>query len=121
VTPAGRLAAAAIVALAALQVAWHAWLAPPASTAPWAMAVAFALPLAPALVLLAARHRRAAFWGAVAALLYFSHGVMVAWATPAERGLGLAQAALAAALIVAAGWDGLRARFARRPSSPPGL
>lgn len=117
-TTASRAAGAGIVVLAALQLAWHAWLAPPASVAPWQMAAAFLAPLLPALVLLVLRHRRAAFWGAVAALLYFCHGVMVAFVSPGERALGLAEAALSALLIVAASWDGLGRRFARRTAPP---
>jgi uncharacterized membrane protein len=117
-TIAARAAGAGIVALAALQVVWHGWLAPPASVAAWPMAVAFVAPMLPALVLLLLRHRRAAFWGAVAALLYFCHGVMVAFVAPGERALGLAEAALSALLIVAASWDGLGRRFARRAAPP---
>ena len=110
---AGRVAAAAVVAMAALQLAWHGWLAPAAGGAHWAVAAFFLLPLLPALVLLPARHRRAPFWGALAALLYFCHGVMVAWAAPEQRALGVAEAMLSAVLIVAASWDGLRRRFPR--------
>ena len=117
-SPASRLAGAAIVGLSMLQLAWHGWLSPPASVSPWLLAAAFLAPMLPALVLLLARHRRAAFWGAVAALLYFCHGVMVAWAAPADRTLGLAEAALSALLIVAASWDGLGRRFARRAPPP---
>ena len=113
-----RIAAAAIVALALLQFAWHGWIVPPATVAPWVLAAVFALPLAPALVLLARRHPRAAFAGALAALLYFCHGVMVAWAAPDVRALGVAEVALSAVLIVAASWDGLRRRFARRTAPP---
>jgi uncharacterized membrane protein len=117
-TVASRIAGAGIVALAALQVAWHGWLAPPETVAPWQMALAFAAPLRPALGLQLLRHRRAAFWGAVAALVYFCHGVMVAFATPDERTLGLAEAGLSALLIVATSWDGLGRRFARRTPPP---
>ena len=117
-SPAARVTAAAIVGLFALQLAWHGWLAPPARSAPWAMALFFALPILPALVLVLLRHRRAGFWGALAALVYFSHGVMAAWATPGVRGLALAQVALSAVLVVAASWDGMRGRFARRRPPP---
>lgn len=115
---AARVAAAAIVGLFALQLTWHGWLAPPARSAPWAMALFFALPILPAFVLTLLRHHRAGFWGALAALLYFSHGVMAAWASPGVLGLALAQVALSASLVVAASWDGMRARFARRRPPP---
>ena len=115
---ASRTAALAIVALAALQLAWHGWLAPPVEAAPWALAVFFLLPILPALVLTLLGHRRAGFWGALAALLYFSHGVMVAWSSPGETALGLVQAALSAVLVVAASWDGMRARFNKKRPPP---
>ena len=115
-----RIATAAIVALAGLQVAWHAWLAPPTQAEPWALALFFLLPILPALVLTLLRHRRAGFWGALAALLYFSHGVMVAWSSPGETALGLLQAVLSAVLVVAASWDGMRGRF-NKPRNPPAV
>lgn len=116
---ASRLAATALLALAALQWAWHGWLAPPVSAPAWAMAAAFTLPLAPALLLLLIGHRRAGFWGALAALVYFSHGVMAAWVSPEVRWLALAQAAISATLVVAASWDGVSARFRKRAVSAP--
>jgi uncharacterized membrane protein len=120
-TVAGRFAGTAIVAMVALQLAWHGAIAPPAKSPPWVLAAVFAAPMLPALALLLVRHRRAAFWGAVAALLYFCHGVMIAWVSPGERWLGLAEAALSAVLIVAASWDGLQRRFSRRPAPRAGL
>ena len=116
---ASAITAASVLALTVLQWAWHAWLAPPQDAPAWAMAAAFCLPLLPALVLLAIGHRRAGFWGALAALLYFSHGVMSAWVSPDQRWLALAQAALSAVLVVAASWDGVRARFRKPAAAPP--
>ena len=113
-----RIAAAAILALFALQAAWHGWLAPPTRAAPWAMVLFFSLPILPAVLLLALRSRYAGFWGAMAALLYVSHGVMAAWASPEVRGLALMEAALSALLVVAASWDGMRGRFAARRRPP---
>ncbi|MFY2762465.1 DUF2069 domain-containing protein [Arenimonas sp. MALMAid1274] len=117
-TSAGRVTALAILALFALQIVWHGWLAPPVHAAPWVMALLFALPILPALGLLLAGHRRAGFWGAFAALLYFSHGVMAAWVSPDVRNLALGQALVSAVLVVAASWDGLQARFRRRRAPP---
>ncbi|MBW8367203.1 MAG: DUF2069 domain-containing protein [Arenimonas sp.] len=115
-----RITTAAIVALAALQLAWHAWLVPPVEAAPWALAIFFTLPILPALVLALMRHRRAGYWGALAALLYFSHGVMVAWSSPGELWLGMIEAALSTVLVVAASWDGMQARF-NKPRGPTAL
>lgn len=113
-----RITAASIVAVFALQLAWHGWLSPPTTAAAWPVAIFFALPMLPALVLVLLRHRRAGYWGALAALIYFSHGVMVAWSSPGEQWLGLAQAALSAVLVLAASWGGMRARFGKRPAPP---
>jgi uncharacterized membrane protein len=121
VSPATRLATVAILGLLALQVAWHGWLAPAQTVPPWMMVLAFAAPLLPAFVLVLLRHRRAPFWGALAALVYFCHGVMDAYAAPEVRTLALVEAVLAAALIVAASWDGMRARFRRKPARSPPL
>ncbi|KAA2284168.1 DUF2069 domain-containing protein [Arenimonas fontis] len=113
-SPAKRFAAAAIVGLALLPWLWHGWLAPPARMPAWLAAGLHMSPMLPALLLLLARRPAAFFWGAVAALLLFSHGVMEAWASPTARVPALAEAALAAALVLAASWDGLRARAAGR-------
>ncbi len=120
-TVASRLAAVSIVGLAALQVAWHAWLAPATAADPAWVTAFFVAPIAPAFVLLLLRHRRAGFWGAVAAIVYFCHGVMNAWAAADVRWLALVQALLSALLIVAASWDGMRARFAKRRAAPPAV
>lgn len=114
------IAGVAVLGLFALQVAWHGWLSPPVHVPPWQMALAFSLPILPAVLLVLLRHRRAAFWGAMAALLYFSHGVMEAWSNPAVRGLALAEVALSCLLVVAASWDGTRARF-NKPRTPPAV
>ncbi len=74
-----RLAGVALLAVALLYIAWfhddrHAA----------AALLVFALP--PLLLALPAWRggRRAAFWGGVLALFWFSHGVMVAYTRPAE-------------------------------------
>jgi uncharacterized membrane protein len=113
-SPARHLATAAILGLALLPWLWHGWLAPPERLPAWLAAGLHMLPMLPALLLLAARHRAAWFWGAVAALFLFSHGVMEAWSSPPARAPALAEAALATALVLAASWDGLRARAARK-------
>ncbi|MDH5822135.1 DUF2069 domain-containing protein [Luteimonas sp. RD2P54] len=57
---------------------------------------------------------RAAFWSGVGGLLWFSHGVMDAWSLPEARLLAVLEVALALAVIAAASWRGLSARFRRR-------
>jgi uncharacterized membrane protein len=56
---------------------------------------------------------RAAFWSGVLGLFWFCHGVMLAWERAAERGYALVEIVLALAIVLAASWPGLRARFGR--------
>ena len=100
-------------ALLGLQWLWHAGLAPTERLPGWAVALLFSLPLLPSILLWLIRHHQAGFWGSFVALGYFSHGVMEAWANPSARWLGLLQAILSTALIVATSWDGMKARFAK--------
>ena len=117
----GKLAAVSILALFALQLAWRLWLAPPTQAAPWMLALWFSLPILPAVVLVLLRHRRAGFWGALAALLYSCHGVMLAWSAPEVRWLALAETLVSAVLVLSASWDGMRARFAARRAGKPAV
>ena len=117
-SPGYRYAGLGIASLLALQIVWHAWLFPPMSAPPWLITALFALPLLPSTWMLIRRDRHAPFWGAVAALLYFCHGLMEAWATPDVRWLALTETALSVLLIFAASWGGLKARFARKNSAP---
>lgn len=101
-----RLVALSLLAwagLAVLQLAWHGWLHPPVRVQPFVAVLLALLPLA--LPLLAWRRgpRRMLLWAGIAALAYFSHGVMEAWAAPAVRGLALLEALFAVVLIAALG------------------
>ncbi|MBP8080738.1 MAG: DUF2069 domain-containing protein, partial [Arenimonas sp.] len=84
----------------------------------WIVVVLFSLPLLPSLLLLVARRPSAVFWGGVAALLYFSHGITEAWTVEQARPLALAQIALAVWVIVMGSWEGLKARFSKRNKPP---
>jgi uncharacterized membrane protein len=108
-----HLAQAAILALGVLILAWHLWIAPPLRMPAGVAAGLHLAPLLPALGLLLRRHRHAAFYGALAALILFCHGVSEAWSSPATRALAWSEIALCLALIAGASWDGLRARFAK--------
>ena len=101
-------------ALLLLQPVWHAWLAPPERVAVWLVLGLFLLPLLPVAWMLLRGRPSALFWAGVVALLYFSHGVMEAWAAPAVRGLALAETLIALALVLAVGLDGLRRRQAAK-------
>jgi uncharacterized membrane protein len=75
----------------------------------------FALP--PLLLAVGALARRATarFWAGVFALLWFSHGVMSAWAHPETRGYALIEIALALAVVFSSNAPGLRAKFGKKP------
>jgi len=78
------------------------------------LATALVVFIAPPLLLAAgvvAGRRTAAFWSGVFGLMWFSHGVMVAWAEPAERLYASVEVLLALAIIALASWPGLAARF----------
>jgi len=105
-----RLRIALVASLVLLAVVYAAWFFP---REPVALAV-FGLP--PALLALAVRRAgaRPAFFAGVLALLWFSHGVMVAWTRPPERVFALPEIALALAIVAFASIPGLRGRFAKR-------
>jgi uncharacterized membrane protein len=101
-----RLLVLALAALAALYVAWFA-----RDRHLVAAMLVFALP---PLLLAGAAWRgwpRAGFLAGVCALLWFSHGVMTAWASAGQRGFALAEIALALVVVYAASIEGIRARF----------
>ena len=91
-------------------------IAPPLSVSPWIYAAFFSIPLLPSLLLIVRRKREALLVGALAALLYFCHGVMVAMTVPPLHALALVEIALSVLVVVAASWNGLRTRFARKPA-----
>lgn len=104
-----RLAGAALLAQAALYAAWFR-----DDRHLLASLLVFALPP----LLLAwpvwRGRARAAFWAGVLALFWFSHGVMVAWAHPAQRAWAWGGIVLALAALLAACWPGVRARSGTR-------
>jgi uncharacterized membrane protein len=102
-----RLLLAALFALAGLYAFWFA-------NTSWPALLVFATP--PLLLALVAWNgsNRAAFWAGVLALIWFSHGVMVAWTRPSERSFAHAEIVLAVAIVFIVSLPGLRARFGRR-------
>lgn len=100
-----------IALLLMLVLLYAAWFGRPVQ---WVALAVFALPplwLAIATMLGA---WRSGFWAGLLALLWFSHGVMVAWTRAPERGLALTEIALAVAIVLVASVPGLRVRFVRR-------
>ena len=108
-TPITRLLVLALFGLAGLYVFWFATDPKPLPTL-----LIFAGP--PVLLALAAwaGRRQAAFWAAVLALAWFSHGVMVAWTRPHESQLASIEIVLALIVVFAASLPGLRERFRSR-------
>ncbi|MDO5505180.1 MAG: DUF2069 domain-containing protein [Pseudoxanthomonas suwonensis] len=103
------------IALLALTALYLAWRLPDGN---WTLLALTALP--PLLLAIAsiAGMRSAGFWAGVLALLWFSHGVMVAWAHPGQRLFALLEIALALVVVFASSHAGLRARFGKHRSVP---
>ena len=111
-TRARRLLCVGLLALVVLYAAWFG------RDAQWFALAVFALPpVWLAIALLRGGGARTGFWAGVLALLWFSHGVMVAWTRPPERMFASAEIALSVAIVLAASLTGLRARFSRGKAS----
>lgn len=112
-TPARRLLRVALLGLVLLYGAWFGGTR--FDDAPqWAALAVFALPPLLLALMLPRHGARAGFCAGVLALLWFSHGVMVAWTRPPERWPALAEVALALVVVFAASIPGLRSRFAKK-------
>ena len=101
--------ALALLALTALYALWFA-----RDTHVLAALLVFVLP--PALLALAAWRGwpRAGFVAGVFALLWFSHGVMLAWSEPAERAYAFVEIVLSLVVVYASSIDGIRARLGNK-------
>jgi uncharacterized membrane protein len=102
ILPVYRLGLVAWALLVVLQLAWHAWLAPPQSMP---ITLALAIAVVPLLLPLFALRdvRRALLWVGILSLFYFCHGVSEAWSSPGERWLAIAEIVLTVLLIAALG------------------
>ncbi len=104
--------AALVLTLAALSALFLAWFRHEAQIV--AAYAFFALPPLLLAVFAALGNRHARFWAGVLALLWFSHGVMIAWSEPAQRGYGIAETLLAIGIVFASSAGGLRERARKR-------
>ncbi len=103
------LLAGALLGLAALYAVWFR-----ADANRMAALLFFALPPLLLGVGVLLRRPTARFWGGVLALLWFSHGVMLAWAHADQRVYALIEIALALAVVFYANAPGLRAKFGKK-------
>lgn len=106
-----RIGLAFLLALIALQFAWHLWWLPAERVSPWLPLSVLALPLIIPAIFALLRFKKALFWAGFIAMLHFTHGVMEAWTVPAALWPGIAEAVFAAGLCCAAAWHGLARRI----------
>ncbi|MBA2238208.1 MAG: DUF2069 domain-containing protein [Lysobacter sp.] len=105
--PSHRVLFAALLALGLLYAWWFR-----DDTYRLASMLVFALPPLVMALLVWRGGPRAGLVSGLLALLWFSHGVLVAWVRPDERSFALLEIALAVVVVLAASLPGLRARFA---------
>lgn len=115
-----RLSLACLAGMPVLLAAWYGWWFPPRALPVGLVLGVALLPVLLALGACAADARFGLLIGGIFGLFYFSHGVMEAWASPAERLPALALAVLAAAQIVLLGAAALADKRARRVAVGPG-
>jgi len=95
----------ALLLLAILQIAWHAWLAPPPAARFWPTLAVAVLPLLPALWTSMRNARRGLVIGGMVCLFYFCHGVATVYGDADVRVQAFAEIALSLLVICASGWD----------------
>lgn len=108
--PSRLVLAGALALLALLYLLWH-------RDDPHFVAALIVFVLPPLLLLAGVVRglRAAPLWSGIAALFWFSHGVMYAWSQPDSGLYPWAGIALSLAVVFAASLPGMRARFGRRP------
>ena len=89
-----------VLGLLLLMPAWILWLSPPLNWSPWFLLALSTLPLLPPLAGLFGGRPYTYAWSGFLALMYFTHGVVEAWADSDSRGLALTEIGLAVMLYV---------------------
>ncbi|SDQ44506.1 Predicted membrane protein [Pseudoxanthomonas sp. CF385] len=74
----------------------------------------FSLPPLLLMIGVMARRRTAAFWASVAALFWFSHAVMVAWADPVKAPFAWVGIVLTVGIVLATSWPAFAKRFGKK-------
>lgn len=108
-----KILALALIALVVVYAVWFGGRTPPS----WGALAVFALPPAWLALGVLRGSARAGFWSAVLALVWFSHGVMVAYSRPPERTLAWIELVLAVVVVFAASLPGLKSRFGGKPTA----
>jgi len=107
----------ATLALTALQIVWHGWLAPAKPALFWPGLALAVMPLLPGLWTARTSLRRGVLISGIVSLFYFSHGVAELWSGSAPRWLAFAEVLFTLGVIGALGWDARGYR--RSKKSPP--
>ncbi|HZP66029.1 MAG TPA: DUF2069 domain-containing protein [Rudaea sp.] len=115
-----RFGLAALVALLAFELAWHAGFAAAPGTRFWPTLALATLPLVPALWIARANLRRGVLVGGIVCLFYFSHGVSALYGDSGVRAAAGVEIALATAVIAVLGWDARGYRRAKTKPAQPG-
>lgn len=103
------------VALFALSVLYSVWFHDDRHRL--ATLLVFTLPPLLMLVAVLRGGAKAAFWTGVLALLWFCHGVMIAWSRPPDALFASGAIALSLLIVIAASWPGLHGRFGRKKAA----
>lgn len=113
-----RSARMAAIALLALEVCWHAWLAPAHANLFWPSLALAVAPLLPGLWVSRTNLRRGVLICGIVCMFYFAHGIAELWAATTPRTLPVGEIVLSLLVIAALGWDA-RA-YKRRPPHDDG-
>lgn len=112
-SPSRMVLAAALAALVLLYAVWFR-----NDTHLFTALLIFAAP--PLLLLLGVLcgNAKSVFWAGVFGLMWFCHGVMVAWAQRSQAVPAWAEIVLSVTIIVSSSWPGLQARLGRKKAMP---
>jgi uncharacterized membrane protein len=108
-----RIGVVVAVALLALEITWHAWLAPARANLYWPSLALAVLPLLPGLWIARTSLRRGVLVCGIVGLFYFAHGVSELWSGSVPRALPALEVLLTLVVIGVLGWD---ARKYKRPA-----
>jgi uncharacterized membrane protein len=114
-----RIGFAAALALLALEIAWHAWVAPARANLFWPTLALAVVPLLPGLWIAFSSLRRGVLVCGIVCLFYFAHGVSEAWSGGAPHWPAALEITLTLAVIAALGWDARKYKRAKKADGAP--